>query len=567
MDNHGALAPPKCKTVRSRVAAFKLLVALAKDPDNFRSLSALLLDQHKESRHRGTWHFLPSMYEKSPTGLVGLENLGATCYMNSLMQQFYMIPKLRYGLLSMPRPDPEEDPAEDLLFQLQTLFGNLQESERKYYATRPFTQAYKDYDGNPMNPLIQMDVDEFFNMLLDRLENIAKGSDQERLLKDLFGGVTLHQIICKAQGHVSEREEPYFTMSVPVKDKKHLHESLDLYVEGDMLEGNNKYNCSYCGEKVDALKRCCIGSLPNTLIMHLKRFEFDFEVLKRMKVNEYFEFPTKLNMAPWTKEGLAKKEALEEAAERGEELTAEQLAALEAAFQEQTYYEYELTGVLVHAGTAETGHYYSFVKSREPNANGERLWYRFNDTVVEEMNEEDLAAATFGGVETVNTWDQTTRKTVLRTQAKNYNAYMLFYQRAVQYPVVEPKTDDDEAEGDDDGAGGSDKAGPSKLVALPPDNINSLPTAERANMVPREVFNACWEDNQQFLTDKNVFDIDYFNFLADVCHIHTEGKNNDYNPVTDGEGEAYDPLFRTIKLSTQYARVFGLLCEVTQLKL
>ena len=34
-----------------------------------------------------------------------MENLGATCYMNSLQQQLFMIPEFRYGILSRPVDD------------------------------------------------------------------------------------------------------------------------------------------------------------------------------------------------------------------------------------------------------------------------------------------------------------------------------------------------------------------------------------------------------------------------------------------------------------------------------
>jgi hypothetical protein len=47
-DNHGAEAPPKCKTKRARKAAFKLLVELARDcVPNFLLLTSLLFQQNK----------------------------------------------------------------------------------------------------------------------------------------------------------------------------------------------------------------------------------------------------------------------------------------------------------------------------------------------------------------------------------------------------------------------------------------------------------------------------------------------------------------------------------------
>lgn len=44
--------------------------------------------------------------------------------------------------------------------------------------------------------------------------------------------------------------------------------------------------------------------MPNTLIISLKRFEFDYNHMQRLKVNDYFEFPTELNLKKWTIHGI-----------------------------------------------------------------------------------------------------------------------------------------------------------------------------------------------------------------------------------------------------------------------
>jgi len=46
------------------------------------------------------WDFLPMMGARTTRGFVGLKNAGATCYMNSVLQQLYMVPPIRIGLLS-----------------------------------------------------------------------------------------------------------------------------------------------------------------------------------------------------------------------------------------------------------------------------------------------------------------------------------------------------------------------------------------------------------------------------------------------------------------------------------
>lgn len=38
---------------------------------------------------------------RAECGFIGLENQGATCYLNSLLQSMYMTPELRNGLLSI----------------------------------------------------------------------------------------------------------------------------------------------------------------------------------------------------------------------------------------------------------------------------------------------------------------------------------------------------------------------------------------------------------------------------------------------------------------------------------
>ena len=43
-----------------------------------------------------------------------------------------------------------------------------------------------------------------------------------------------------------------------IKNKETLEGSLDLYVSGELLAGDNKYHCSECGKKVEAVRRTAL---------------------------------------------------------------------------------------------------------------------------------------------------------------------------------------------------------------------------------------------------------------------------------------------------------------------
>ena len=60
------------------------------------------------------------------------------------------------------------------------------EVEKQYYNPKRFLSSFKDFDGSPLDPMVQRDVDEFFNMMMDRVENLIKGKKEEKVIKNLF---------------------------------------------------------------------------------------------------------------------------------------------------------------------------------------------------------------------------------------------------------------------------------------------------------------------------------------------------------------------------------------------
>ena len=110
--------------------------------------------------------------------------------------------------------------------------------------------------------------------------------------------------------------------------------------------------------------------------------------MQRLKLNDKCEFPYELDMEPYTQEGL---DAIEKRKDP------EFDGMIEAKYPDE-YYKYKLKGVVVHMGTADSGHYYSFIKDRTKE---EDTWYEFNDTVVKPFNLSRMEQEAFGGEEKV----------------------------------------------------------------------------------------------------------------------------------------------------------------------
>jgi len=63
-------------------------------------------------------------------------------------------------------------------------------------------------------------------------------------------------------------------------------EALDGFVQAETLDGNNQYFCETCNKKCDAQKGLKFSHFPYILTLHLKRFDFDYNTMHRIKLND-----------------------------------------------------------------------------------------------------------------------------------------------------------------------------------------------------------------------------------------------------------------------------------------
>ncbi|KAI2639698.1 hypothetical protein GGS26DRAFT_541160 [Hypomontagnella submonticulosa] len=404
-DEGSALIPKVILHTPSRSMLYDIIFALIKEDPSLST--GLLQDLNALTSHRiddGIEMYkydIPQLFERSnairsPCGYSGLRNLSNTCYLNSLFTQLFMNFGFRRFMLNRRLQNPNTFP---LLHETQVLFAFLQDSRRRYVEPQACVGQIMTYDEAPIDIHNQMDVDEFYSLLFDRWEAQLPLEADKKKLRSIYGGELVQQVKSKECKHISERIEPFSAIQCDIKGKAGLEESLQAYVDGEIMEGDNKYKCSDCDRHVDAVKRACLKDIPDNLIFHLKRFDFNLRTLTRSKINDHFSFPTKIDMQPYT------------------------IGHLSDPSRTTEPDMFELVGVLVHSGTAESGHYYSYIRER-PTTGDAESWVEFNDETVTSWDASQMQNACFGGSDYRSQFDGGT------TYEKVYSAYMLFYQRS-----------------------------------------------------------------------------------------------------------------------------------------
>ncbi|QRW22220.1 ubiquitin carboxyl-terminal hydrolase [Rhizoctonia solani] len=171
------------------------------------------------------------------------------------------------------------------------------------------------------------------------------------LVHDLFEGTLTSETRCLTCETVSSRDESFLDLSIDIERNSSVTACLRQFSASEMLCRGDKFFCDSCCGLQEAEKRMKIKKLPNVLALHLKRFKYQEDVQRYIKLSYRVAFPFELRLFNTVDD-----------AEDPDRL-------------------YELFAIIVHVGSGpHHGHYITLAKQRGQ-------WFAFDDDVVEPVQE------------------------------------------------------------------------------------------------------------------------------------------------------------------------------------
>ncbi|KAH7823624.1 putative ubiquitin domain containing protein [Monocercomonoides exilis] len=274
------------------------------------------------------------------------------------------------------------------------LFWELQHNSnrKEFNDAEQFLEVYLDQDKKQVVNGAHCDIHEFFMCLVDKLEMHLDAVAAPNFVRHFLKGHAMNLHVCR-YGHERWNSDGFNALEVEVKGKKSLEESLASMVVGSKIED---YECVECVKHhtVDVINRTVLRDLPNTLIILLRRFDYQPLTGNRVKINNKFEFPIEefLDLEPLTWEAMqVREEKLSSMKRFSKADTAimlekigckENLKNLQVPHNDESKdklrpesnCKYRLQGIINHLGKANAGPYISFVRERD----APHQWYEFN---------------------------------------------------------------------------------------------------------------------------------------------------------------------------------------------
>ena len=330
--------------------------------------------------------------------LVGLQNIGATCYMNATLQALSNTNSLTEYFIDKSKFIPNNS-NKKMTSEYYKVLSNLWSETKKNgdYAPYDFKQALSE--ENTLFAGIQAnDSKDLINFLLERFHielnnpnpnnndnnivNVNQMDEMQTLsafisdyfnsnrsiITDSFYGILETKSKCGGCQYTKFNFQIFSFLEFPLEQVNiymyqmgrrfnminqapknpdvDLYECFEYYQKIDVMNGQNQMYCNICNGNRDTFYGTTIYSLPNYLIINLNRGK---GAVYECRVN----FPEKLNLLNY------------------------------ASFKQGNTY-FHLYAVICHLGPSSmSGHFVAYCKHRKNNK-----WYKYNDSFVTEFTKD-----------------------------------------------------------------------------------------------------------------------------------------------------------------------------------
>jgi ubiquitin C-terminal hydrolase len=319
---------------------------------------------------------------------IGLDNIGATCYMNATLQSFSNTKELRdYFLKKFSKSDPNKKMSnafhdvilnlwdknnngksyaphnfKNVLSELNPLFAGIAANDSKdliSFLLERFHQETNIIDTKNINDNMISNADQLNENKMFNIFSTDMMARYKSIISDLFYGILETKTQCTNCKRIKYNFQVYSFLEFPLEQINiyftnqgrrqnfngqgnpdiDLYECFEHYESLLQMTGDNKIYCSECNSSFDAFYQTLLYTTPNYLILNLNRGK---NAVYECKVN----FPNILNLYNYV--------------------------------VNKTNTVYQLQSVISHIGPSSmSGHFIAYCRHPKNNE-----WYKYNDSIV-----------------------------------------------------------------------------------------------------------------------------------------------------------------------------------------